>query len=45
MQTGSLETIIGWKSVKTTYVALWDCMEHGYGLGALFVVPFNWAAD
>jgi hypothetical protein len=27
MQTGSSETLIGWKSGKTTYVHLWDRME------------------
>jgi hypothetical protein len=27
MQTGSSETLIGWKSGKTTYVPLWDRME------------------
>ncbi len=27
MQTGSSETLIGWKSGKTTYVPLWDPME------------------
>ncbi len=27
MQTGSSETIIGWKSGQTTYVPLWDRME------------------
>ncbi len=26
-QTGSFETLIGWKSGKTTYVPLWDRME------------------
>jgi hypothetical protein len=34
MQTGSSETLIGWKSGKTTYVPLWDGMEGAqlYGL-------------
>ncbi len=29
MQTGSAETLIGWKSRKTTYVPVWDriCRE------------------
>ncbi len=27
MQTGSSETLIGWKSGKTTYVPLWDRLE------------------
>jgi hypothetical protein len=27
MQTGFSETLIGWKSGKTTYVPLWDRME------------------
>jgi hypothetical protein len=27
MQTGSSETLIGWKSGKTTWVPLWDRME------------------
>jgi hypothetical protein len=27
MQTGSSETVIGWKSRKTTYVPLWYRME------------------
>jgi hypothetical protein len=37
MQTGSSETLIGWKSGNTTYVPLWDrWRERGYGLRALF---------
>ncbi len=32
MQTGSPETLIGWKSGKTTFVPLWDRME-GAGKG------------
>jgi hypothetical protein len=32
MQTGSSGTLIGWKSGQTTYVPLWDQMQHGYGL-------------
>jgi hypothetical protein len=36
MQTGSSETLIGWKSGKTTYVPLWDRIEGlGYGLRVL----------
>ncbi len=27
LQTGSSETLIGWKSGQTTYVPLWDRME------------------
>ncbi len=27
MQTGSSETLIGWKSGKTTFVPLWDRIE------------------
>jgi hypothetical protein len=27
MQTGTSETLIGWKSGKTTYFPLWDRME------------------
>ncbi len=27
MQTGSSETLIGWKSGQTTFVPLWDRME------------------
>jgi hypothetical protein len=27
MQTSSSETLIGWRSGKTTYVPLWDRME------------------
>ncbi len=30
MQTGSSETLIGWKSWKTTYILLWDRMEGGW---------------
>jgi hypothetical protein len=33
MQTGSSETLIGWKSGKTTHVPRWDRVEErGYGL-------------
>jgi hypothetical protein len=34
MQTGSSETLIGWKSGKTTYMSLYgtDWRERGYGL-------------
>jgi hypothetical protein len=27
MKTGSSETLVGWKSGKTTYVPLWNQME------------------
>ena len=30
MQTGSSETLIGWKYGKTTYVSLWDRMQRAW---------------
>jgi hypothetical protein len=41
MQTGSSETLIGWKSGKTTYVPLWDRME-GAWLWTLMQSGQNW---
>jgi len=29
MQTGSFETLIGWKSGKTPYVPPWDSLDGG----------------
>ncbi len=39
MQTGSSETLIGWKSGKTTYVPVWDRMEGAWQwtLGKIFI--------
>ncbi len=38
MQTGSLGTLIGWKSGQTTFVPLWDRME-GAWLWTLYSIP------
>jgi hypothetical protein len=36
MQTGTSETLIGWKSGQTTFVPLWDQMEGSwYGLSSV----------
>jgi hypothetical protein len=46
MQTGSSETLIGWKSGKTTNVPLWDRMEGAwlYGLStATKKIPFMYS--
>ncbi len=37
-ETGSAETLIGWKSGKTIYVPLWDRMEGLCGYGLFFQV-------
>jgi hypothetical protein len=39
MQTGSSETLIGWKSGKTTYVPPWDRME-GAWLWILLMIRY-----
>ncbi len=39
MKTSSSETLIGWKSGKTTYVPLWDRMEGGWLLTLETIIP------
>jgi hypothetical protein len=38
MKTGSSETLVGWKSGKTTYVPLWDQMEGAWLWTQMFLL-------